>query len=144
MNLEKGGINDTYITIENIKLKIVEYILIVLILTDIIAATPCFPPYNHISKKEKQMRAIITVVGKDQVGIIAKISTILADSKINILDINQTILQNYFTMMMLVDLSGINTEIAELRNTLDNLGKELTLSITLQQEEIFHAMHRID
>ncbi|MBN2444618.1 MAG: ACT domain-containing protein [Spirochaetales bacterium] len=90
------------------------------------------------------MRAIITVVGKDQVGIIAKISTILADSKINILDINQTILQNYFTMMMLVDLSGINTEIAELRNTLDNLGKELTLSITLQQEEIFHAMHRID
>lgn len=90
------------------------------------------------------MRAIITVVGKDRVGIIAKVSTILAEANVNILDISQTILQEYFTMMMLVDLEGITIELADLRNKLDNLGKQLELSITVQQEEIFKAMHRVD
>jgi ACT domain-containing protein len=90
------------------------------------------------------MRAIITVVGKDKVGIIAKISTTLAESNVNILDISQTILQEYFTMMMLVDLEGMNKGLEELRKILNDLGKKLELSITLQHEEIFKAMHRIE
>lgn len=90
------------------------------------------------------MRAIMTVVGKDKVGIIAKISTTLAESNVNILDISQTILQEYFTMMMLVDLEGMNKELEALRKILNDLGKKLELSITLQHEEIFKAMHRIE
>jgi ACT domain-containing protein len=90
------------------------------------------------------MRAIITVVGKDKVGIIAKISAFLAESNINILDINQTILQNYFTMMMLVDMEGMNKELAAIREAIDEVGKELGVSITLQHEQVFKAMHRID
>ena len=90
------------------------------------------------------MRAIITVVGQDKVGIIAKISTFLAEAQINILDINQTILQNYFTMMMLVDMEGMNAGLAEIREQLQKLGAELALSITLQHEKTFKAMHRID
>ncbi|OGX18205.1 MAG: hypothetical protein A3K83_00005 [Omnitrophica WOR_2 bacterium RBG_13_44_8b] len=90
------------------------------------------------------MRAIITVVGKDKVGIIAKISTTLAESNVNILDISQTILQEYFTMMMLVDLEGMSKELEELRKILNDLGKKLEVSITLQHEEIFKAMHRIE
>ena len=90
------------------------------------------------------MRAIMTVVGKDKVGIIAKVSAILAESKVNILDISQTILQEYFTMMMLVDLEGMNKGLEELRKILNDLGKKLELSITLQHEEIFKAMHRIE
>jgi ACT domain-containing protein len=89
------------------------------------------------------MKAVMTVVGKDRVGIIARVSTILADSHVNILDISQTILQEYFTMMMLVDLSGIKVSLADLRQKLNDLQKELELSITLQQEEIFKAMHRV-
>ncbi len=90
------------------------------------------------------MRAIITVVGKDKVGIIAKISTTLAESNVNILDISQTILQEYFTMMMLVDLEGMNRGLEDLRKILIDLGKKLEVSITLQHEEIFKAMHRIE
>ena len=90
------------------------------------------------------MRAIMTVVGKDRVGIIAKVSTVLAESNVNILDISQTILQDNFTMMMLVDLATMNKELSILREELNKTGKELELSITIQHEEVFKAMHRID
>lgn len=90
------------------------------------------------------MKAIMTVVGKDKVGIIAKVSTVLAESNVNILDISQTILQDNFTMMMLVDLAAMNKELSALREILNKAGEELELSITLQHEEVFKAMHRID
>ena len=95
-------------------------------------------------KQENKMKAIMTVVGKDKVGIIAKVSTVLAESNVNILDISQTILQDNFTMMMLVDLAAMNKELSALREILNKAGEELELSITLQHEEVFKAMHRID
>lgn len=90
------------------------------------------------------MRAIITVVGKDKVGIIAAVSGFLAENGVNILDISQTVLQDYFTMMMLVETSEMKTDLGNLRTMLDELGRKLGLSITLQHEEVFQAMHRID
>lgn len=89
------------------------------------------------------MRAIMTVVGKDNVGIIANISTLLADANVNILDISQTILQEYFTMIMLVDLSNMNVVLEELKNRLKQKGNELGVSVRIQHEDVFHAMHRI-
>lgn len=89
------------------------------------------------------MKAIITVVGKDKIGIIAGVSSLLAENKVNILDINQTILQEYFTMMMLVDLSKLIIPRSELTKKLDNKSKELGVSIIMQNEELFQEMHRI-
>ena len=88
-------------------------------------------------------KAIITVVGKDQVGIIAKVCTYLADNKINILDISQTILQGYFNMMMIVDITNINDDFSSVVDHLDRLGNEIGVSIRLQHEDIFNKMHRI-
>ena len=89
------------------------------------------------------MRAIVTVIGKDQVGIIANVSTLLAESGVNILDISQTVLQEYFTMVMLVDASGATTPFSELSQSLKSRGEEQKLSIRIQREDIFDAMHRI-
>jgi ACT domain-containing protein len=89
------------------------------------------------------MKAIITVVGKDRIGIIAGVSNMLAEYDVNILDINQTILQDYFTMMMLVDLSKLNIARSELTEKLNKKSKELGVSIIMQNEEIFREMHRI-
>ena len=86
----------------------------------------------------------MTVVGKDKVGIIAKVSAVLAESNVNILDISQTILQDNFTMMMLVDLADMNKELSTLRKILNETSKIMGLSITLQHEEVFKAMHRIE
>ena len=88
-------------------------------------------------------KAVITVIGKDTVGIIAGICTYLADKKINILDISQTIVQDYFNMMMIVDLSNSNTGFDEVVTALENLGKEIGVVIKCQREEIFDMMHRI-
>lgn len=88
-------------------------------------------------------KAIITVVGKDQVGIIAKVCTYLAEAHINILDISQTILQGYFNMMMVVDATQAKGEFAELADQLDKLGEEIGVNIKLQHEDIFNKMHRI-
>ena len=85
------------------------------------------------------MKAIVTVIGKDQVGITAAVCALLAQHNINILDINQTILQEYFTMVMLVDLSACELSIGELSKA----GEERGLSIRIQREDIFNAMHRI-
>ena len=88
-------------------------------------------------------KGIITVLGKDQVGIIAKVCTYLAEDKINILDISQTIVNGYFNMMMIVDLTGCSDRVSEVIDQLANLGKEIGVDIRLQREDIFDNMHRI-
>ena len=88
-------------------------------------------------------KLIITVVGKDTVGIIAKVCTYLAENSINILDISQTIVSGYFNMMMIVDISGMKDSFEILVSGLDDLGKEIGVSIKCQKEEIFDMMHRI-
>ena len=89
------------------------------------------------------MKAIVTVVGKDQVGIIAAVCVKLAEYNVNVLDISQTVMQGYFTMMMVVDVSACNLPLAELVVLMEEMGKERGLSIRLQREDIFEAMHRI-
>ncbi len=89
------------------------------------------------------MRAIVTVMGVDKTGIIAKTSTLLADNEVNILDITQTILQDFFTMVMLVDVEKSKVSFKELSDKLEALGQELGLEIRIQHEDIFNSMHRI-
>lgn len=89
------------------------------------------------------MKAVITVVGKDKVGIIAEVSRVLAENKVNILDISQTIMQDMFTMIMLVDVSGADIVFSALSDTLSALGDTLGLSVRIQHEDLFHSMHRI-
>ena len=88
-------------------------------------------------------RTIITVVGKDTVGIIAKVCTYLAENSINILDISQTIVQEYFKMMMIVDMGKMTKSFEEVADELANVGKELGVQVKCQREEIFNMMHRI-
>ena len=88
-------------------------------------------------------KTIITVVGKDTVGIIAKVCTYLAENGINILDISQTIVQGYFNMMMIVDTAGASKKSAEISDELRALGEEIGVVIKCQKEEIFDMMHRI-
>ncbi len=87
-------------------------------------------------------RAVVSVIGKDQVGIISKVTHVLADNDVNILDISQTILQDFFTMMMIVDVSTIE-DLATLQNQFDMISEKMGLKINIQLEEIFHAMHRV-
>lgn len=87
-------------------------------------------------------RAVVSVIGKDQVGIIAKVTNVLADNNVNILDISQTILQEFFTMMMLVDVSGIEN-LDSLQSKFDGISQEMGLKINIQLEEIFQTMHRV-
>ncbi|HWP79617.1 MAG TPA: ACT domain-containing protein [Candidatus Acidoferrum sp.] len=89
------------------------------------------------------MRAIVTVVAKDAVGIMALVTTYLADHGVNIMDISQTLMQEYFAMIMLVDLATSSIPFDELRRDLLAAGESRGLSITIQREEIFNAMHRI-
>ena len=88
-------------------------------------------------------KCVITVVGKDTVGIIAKVCTYLADTGINILDISQTIVSCYFNMMMTVDLSNSTSGFDDVNDELDKLGSEIGVVIKCQREEIFDMMHRI-
>jgi ACT domain-containing protein len=89
------------------------------------------------------MKAVLSVIGKDRVGIIASVSEILARCNANILDISQTIMQGVFTMITFVDISHINVEFSELSNMLEKKGEDLGLSIKIQHEDIFNSMHRI-
>ena len=89
------------------------------------------------------MKAIVTVIGKDRVGITAAVCALLAQHNINILDISQTVLQDYFTMVMLVDTAACTASIGEMADLLEQAGKEQSLSIRIQREDIFNAMHRI-
>ena len=89
------------------------------------------------------MKAIVTVVGKDQVGIIAAVCNKLALYNVNVLDISQTVMQGYFTMMMATDVSASTVPMAQLAAELEKIGRDMGLSIRLQREEIFQAMHRV-
>ena len=89
------------------------------------------------------MRAIVTVVGKDQVGIIAAVCVKLASYQVNVLDISQTVMQGYFTMMMVVDLSLCDKAFDQLSVILKEYGESRGLSIRIQREDIFDAMHKI-
>ena len=88
-------------------------------------------------------KTIITVVGNDTVGIIAKVCTYLADNNVNILDISQTIVQGYFNMMMITDISGATKSFAAISDEMEKLGEEIGVVIKCQREEIFEKMHRI-
>ena len=89
------------------------------------------------------MRAVVTVTGKDSKGIIAKVSTFLAERGVNIEDISQTILGEYFAMIMIVDISHSTEELSALAKECGELGKQIGMSIYLQHEDIFNAMHSI-
>lgn len=88
-------------------------------------------------------KTIITVVGKDTVGIIAKVCTYLADNKVNILDISQTIVDDYFNMMMIADMSHSTKSVSEVSDELDKIGTDIGVIIRCQREEIFNSMHRV-
>ena len=88
-------------------------------------------------------KTIITVVGKDTVGIIAKVCTYLADNSINIEDISQTIVQGFFNMMMVVDMNQCNKHFTDVSDELEKLGDDIGVIIKCQKEEIFEKMHRI-
>lgn len=90
----------------------------------------------------QQRRAVVSVIGKDQIGIISKVTTILSNNYINILDISQTILQDFFTMMMLVDITD-KENLDNLTKQFDELSEQLHLKINIQLEEIFQSMHRV-
>lgn len=88
-------------------------------------------------------KVIITVVGKDTVGIIAKVCTYLSEGSVNVLDISQTIVSGYFNMMMIVDMANATASFAEISDQLDALGEEIGVTIKCQKEEFFEMMHRI-
>ncbi len=88
-------------------------------------------------------KTIITVVGKDRTGIIARVCTYLADNRINILDISQTIVSGFFNMMMIVDTSSLEKPFTQVANELNEVGETLGVQVKCQREEIFEKMHRI-
>lgn len=88
-------------------------------------------------------KTIITVIGKDTVGIIAKVCTYLADNQVNILDISQTIVSDYFNMMMIVDTSNATKRFEAMADDLNTLGEQIGVKIKMQHEDIFNTMHRI-
>jgi ACT domain-containing protein len=89
------------------------------------------------------MRAIVTVVGRDRVGIIAEVSALMKEAEINILDISQTVLEEFFTMVMLVDLAACKSTFSEVKESLDSKGQSMGMAVRIQREDIFEAMHRI-
>ena len=89
------------------------------------------------------MKAVVTVIGKDKEGIIAEITSALAENKVNVLEISQTILQNYFTMIMIVDLEKMKKDFNHLKEILEEVGKKIDVSIKIQHEDIFNSMHTV-
>lgn len=89
------------------------------------------------------MKAIITVIGKDQVGIMYKVSGVLNEYDVNIEDVTQTLMQEYFTMLMLVKIDESKTKFRQLQDALEEMGAENGLSIRIQKEEIFDTMHKV-
>ena len=89
------------------------------------------------------MRAVVTVTGKDKTGIIAKVSNFLWEKGANIEDISQTVLGEYFAMIMIVDISSITQELSSLAEECNELGKQIGMSVYLQHEDIFNAMHNV-
>jgi ACT domain-containing protein len=93
--------------------------------------------------ESENMKAVITIVGQDRVGIVAMVSEILATNSVNILNINQNILEGFFNMVMIVDMGSSKISLKELQQVLKGKGQELGLDIKLQHEDIFQIMHRI-
>jgi ACT domain-containing protein len=93
--------------------------------------------------KKKPQICIVTVTGVDKVGIIAKLATAMANANANIVDVNQKIMEDYFVMTMAVDIADAAIDMQKIRSKLDKLAKEMSLKITLQDENIFKAMHRV-
>ena len=89
------------------------------------------------------MRAVVTVIGKDTVGILAKVSGICANHKANVMDVTQTVMQDLFAMIMLVDITNVNTEFSVLSDELKAQGEEMGLQIHVMHEDIFNSMHTI-
>lgn len=89
------------------------------------------------------MRAVITVIGKDTVGILAKVATVCAEHKANVIDVTQTVMQEMFAMIMFADISGIDVEFGVLAKKLQELGTAQALSIHVMHEDIFDTMHKI-
>ena len=89
------------------------------------------------------MKAVITVIGKDMVGILAKVSTVCAEKGINVIEVTQSILQDMFAMIMIVDISAATVPISELADEFDTLGEKLGLKIHVMHEDVFNSMHRI-
>ena len=98
---------------------------------------------SQVAVGNERNRFIVTVLGQDTKGIIAKISTALSESEANILDISQTILQEFFTMVMVIDATDMTISVGEMREKLEKRGEELGVKVTLQHESIFDYMHRI-
>lgn len=90
------------------------------------------------------VKAIVTVIGKDRTGIIARVSTLLYENNVNILDISQTVMSDYFTMVMLCDVGAAAVDFSNLKQQLDKLGNDMALSIRIQHQEIFDAMHSVN
>ena len=93
--------------------------------------------------EDLKMRAIITVVGKDMVGILAKVSALCSECNVNVIEVSQSILQDMFCMIMLVDAEKINTQFASFADRLTDEGKEMNLVIHVMREDVFNSMHRI-
>ena len=89
------------------------------------------------------MKAVITVLGKDMVGILARVSTTCAEANANVIEVTQSILEEYFAMIMLVDITEINADFAKLVDSMDSLGSQLGLSIHTMHEDIFNSMHSV-
>ena len=91
----------------------------------------------------KIMRIVLTIVGKDRVGIIAKVSNLLAEHGVNILNINQNILEGFFNMVLIADMSSADVSLKDLQEMAVQIGREIGVEIKVQHEDIFTAMHRI-
>ena len=96
-----------------------------------------------MAKKQVPQICILTVTGADRVGIIAKLATVMARANINIVDVNQKIMADYFVMTMAVDIAKATIDMDKIQKRLDKLGKEMSLNITFQDENIFKVMHRV-
>ena len=93
--------------------------------------------------KKKTQICIVTVTGKDKVGIVAKLAVTMAKADINIVDINQKIMEKYFVMMMAVDIAKAKIDISQIHKRLNKIGEEMQLNITFQDENVFKMMHRV-
>lgn len=98
---------------------------------------------NLFIKGDCGMQVVLTIVGKDKVGITARVTNALAEMNINIININQNIMQGFFNMVLIADMEGANVNLADARQRMVQLGEEIGVEIRLQSEEIFAAMHRI-
>jgi ACT domain-containing protein len=98
---------------------------------------------NRLKNMPGGNRIVITVIGPDRVGIIAAVSNILAENSVNILDISQTIMQEFFVMVLVADMAGSNTDLVSLKEVLAKKGEELQVRIDAQHEDVFNFMHRI-